>query len=218
MTVEEFDKIIEKLNSLTQLYGYSGLILILVIIGGSFIFWKFLIKRTEKIAEEISDKNLKIFQSELDKGLVKFSSKHQKQIDAVQDCYQKFQELQSFINFVIKGEKFTAQMQPDEEVSHLANYRLEFKKSYNRNKILFPEKLNSKIEELFPEIDQFLEDFIGGLIPLTPQEEIPEEERGNPQIAGIWAVGKLEPTLEKMEEISKEIESEFRKIYGTDEK
>ena len=182
------------------------------------MFWKFLIKRTEKIAEEISEKKLKEFQSELDKGIIKFTSKHQKQIDAVQDCYQKFQELQSFINFVIKGDKFTAQMQPDEEVKYLASYRLEFKRSYSRNHILLPKKLNSRIEELLPEIDQFLEDYIGGLLPSSPQDNLPAEERSDIEIAGIWSVGKLEPTLEKMEEISKGIESEFRKIYGTDEK
>jgi hypothetical protein len=218
MTLEETEKIIEKLNSMIQLYGVGGLILILLLIFGGFLFWKFLIKRTEKIANEISEKKLKEFQSELDKGIIKFSSKHQKQIDAVQDCYQKFQELQSFINFVIKGDKFTAQMQPDEEVKYLASYRLEFKRSYSRNHILLPKNLNSRIEELLAEIDQFLEDYIDGLLPFSPQDNIPAEERSDIEIAGIWSVGKLEPTLEKMEEISKGIESEFRKIYGTDEK
>jgi len=217
MTVEEFDKIIEKLNSIQQLYGYGGVILILFLIVGSYIFWKFLIKRTEKIAEEISDKNLKTFQSELDKGLVKFSSKHQKQIDAVQDCYQRFQELNSFINFVSQGEKFTAQMKPDEEVEYLSKYRLEFKRSYKRNKILFPKKLNNKIESLFPKIDTFIEDYIGGLLPTMEEDGIPDEYRSEVQLAGIWPMGKLELTLEEMDEIGIEIESEFRKIYGVEE-
>lgn len=128
MTVDEFNKIIEKLDLLRQLYGVIGVILILVLFVGGYIFVIFIIKRTENIAEEFSDKNLKTFQYELDKVLLKFGSKHQKQIDAVHDCYQKFQELQSFISYVIKGEKFTAQMQPDEELSHLANYRMSSEK------------------------------------------------------------------------------------------
>jgi len=217
MTVEDIDKIIEKLESIEQFYGISGVILILVLVFGGFLLWRFIIKRTEKIAEEISNKNLKTFQTELDKGLVKFSSKHQKQIDAVQDCYQKFQELQSFINFVIKGEKFTEQMLPEEQVKYLSSYRLEFKRSFNRNRILFPENLNNQIELLFPKIDTFIQDFIDGLLPIPTEEELPEEYRSEVQIAGIWPVGKLEPTLEEMENIGKEIEKEFRKIYGTDE-
>lgn len=217
MTVEEFEKILEKLDSIQQSFGIGGVALILFLIIGGFLLWKFLIKRTEKIAEEISDRNLKAFQSELDKGLVKFSSKHQKQIDAVQDCYQRFQELHSLINFVAHGEKFTAQMKPDEEVKYLSKYRLEFKRSYKRNKILFPEKLNNKIESLFPEIDTFIEDYTGGLMPTMEEDYIPEEDRSEVQIAGIWPMGKLEPTLEKMDEIGKEIESEFRKIYGVEE-
>ncbi len=120
---------------------------------------------------------------------------------------------------MVKGEKFTASMPPNEEVQYLTTYRLEFKKSYNRNKILLPEKLNNKIESLFPEIDTFIDDFISGLIPPnTPDENIPEEYRNEYQIVGIWPVGRLEPTLQKMEEINTEIEIEFRKIYGTDDK
>jgi hypothetical protein len=216
MDINDLDTVVEKLEQIQQYFGVGGVLFVLVLTITIFIMWRFLETRVKKIAEEITEKNLKTFQSELDKGLVKFSSKHQKQIDAVQDCYQKFQQLKTMIDFVIKGEKFTAPMNPNEEVNFLTNYRLDFKRSYYRNRILFPDKLNTKIEELFPEIDKFLEDFINGLIPLTPVDQIPEEDRGQPQIAGVWAMGVLEPTLEKMDEISKEIESEFRKIYGND--
>ena len=71
---------------------------------------------------------------------------------------------------------------------------------------------------LFPELDKFIEDYIQGLVPTTTNENTPEGESSEYQIAGIWAVGVLEPTLEKMDEINIEIESEFRKIYGTDDK
>jgi len=84
MTLEDFEKILHKLDSIQQIFGIGGAILLLIILIGGFLLWKFLIKRIEKIAEEITDKNLRTFQSKLDKGLVKFSSKHQKQVDAVQ--------------------------------------------------------------------------------------------------------------------------------------
>jgi len=216
--MDELDKIIEKLEIIQQFYGIGGVLFILILSFTGIALWKFLLKRTEKIAEEITAKNLKSFQSEIDKGLVKFSTKHQKQVDAVQDCYQKFQELQSFVNFMINGEKFTAQMNPEEEVKHISTYRLEFKRSYKRNRILFPVILNEKIESLLTELDTFIEDYINGLMPTMYDDNIPDEHKSEYQIAGIWALGKLESTLEKMEEINKEIELEFRKIYGTDDK
>ena len=216
--MEEVEKIVEELDIIKQFYGYFGVFVVLFIVIGGTALWIFLVKRVEKIAEEITDRNLKKFQSSLDKELVKFSAKHQKQIDAVQDCYQRFQELQSLVTFVVKGEKFTAQMQPDEEIEYLTTYRLEFRRSYRRNKILFPEELNHKIESLFPEIDTFIEDYMGGLMPCISDENTPEECRDEYLIAGIWPMGKLEPTLEKMDEINREIEHEFRRIYGTDEK
>lgn len=218
MDIEEIEKIIGKLNSIQQAYGLGGAILIFIIVLIFIVLWKFLVKNTEMIAEEISEKNLRKFQSVLDKDMIRYSSKHQKQIDAVQDCYQNFQELLQFIKLVANGDKFIAPLQNDEEVKYLTKYRFQFKKSFDRHKIVLPKELNFKVEQILPEIDQFITDYIGGLLPSIPQESDSKAEGTGVQIAGIWAVGELEVTLSKMEEISGQIEIEFRKIYGTDEK
>jgi hypothetical protein len=73
--MEEFEKVVEKLDTIRQFYGVAGVFLVLFIGIGGIVLWKFLIKRIEKIAEEITDENLKKFQSSLDKELVKFSTK-----------------------------------------------------------------------------------------------------------------------------------------------
>lgn len=216
--MEELEKVTAKLNSIQNIYGIGGVFFVLLLALLIFLLWTYLIKRTERVADEITDKNLQKFQSILDKELVRYSTTRQKQIDAVQECYEKFQELQSFVNYIVNGEMFTAQIQPDEEVRMLATLRLDFKKKYSKYKILFPKTLNNKIVALFPELDKFIEDYIQGLVPTTTNENTSERENNEYQIAGIWAVGVLEPTLEKMDEINMEIESEFRKIYGTDDK
>jgi len=167
--------------------------------------------------EEITDENLRKLQSTLNKELAKYSTAHQKKLDAVQECYEKFQELQSFVNFIVKGERFTAQMLPKNEIEELTILRLQFKKNYSKNKISFPKALNSKIVSLFPVLDEFIDDYIDGIVPIKTCENIPEEVN-QCQIAGIWVVGILDPTLEKMENIFAEIESGFREIYGTDDK
>ncbi|MFO7734967.1 MAG: hypothetical protein R6W70_01995, partial [bacterium] len=74
------------------------------------------------------------------------------------------------------------------------------------------------IKSLLTELDTFIEDYISDLMPTVSDENIPDEHKQEYQIAGIRAVGKLEPPLEKTEEINKEIELEFRKIYGADGK
>lgn len=216
--MEDIEIIVDRLESIERFYGLGGVIVIIILVIVGILIWKFAVKLTEKTAEEISEKSIKQFQSILDKELVRFSTKHQKQVDAVQDCFQQFQQLQSFVNYVVKGEKFTAPMTPKEEVQYLATYRLDFKRSYDKNRILFPKGLNKKIESLFPELDTFIDDYIGGLLPTYTDDNIPEEFRAESQLAGIWPVGKLEPTLKKMEEINNEIETEFRRINGTDDK
>ncbi|MCJ8166449.1 hypothetical protein MKJ04_16510 [Pontibacter sp. E15-1] len=216
--MEELEKIVSELEDIQQLYGIGAVVFVIVLAISGFALWSFFKKRIEKVAEGITEKNLKTFQSGIDKELVKFSTKHQKQVDAVHDCYQRFQELQSFVKFLVFGEKFTAPMDTNDEINHLSSIRLEFKRSYNRNKILFPVALNDKIKSLFPELDKFIQDYIDGVLPWIDSGQNTEQSEGELMVAGIWPSGKLEDTLEVMEEINKEIELEFRKIYGTDEK
>lgn len=217
MSVEELEKIVKQLEQIQMYYGIAGVLTFILLVIFFIGLWKFFVKRTEKLAEEITDRNLKVFQSNLDKELHRFSTKHQKQIDAVHECYQRFQELQFFITFLVEGDKFTAPIESNEEVKLLTSYRLNFKLSYHKNKILLPISLNTKVDTLLPEIDKFIDEYINGLMPIASEEHIPEEERNEYQIVGLWAVGTIDCALEKMKEVSREIEAEFRRIYGTDD-
>lgn len=217
MSIEEINKLTETLNNIQNIFGYGGAFFIVVLILVIYIFWTFLSKRIEKLAAEISEENLKLFQSEIDKKMVRFSTTHQKQSDAIQDCFQNFQQLYLFIKYVVYGEKFTAPMKPEDEVTYLTTYRLTFKQNYQKYKLLFPSKLKEKIESIQPEIDKFIKEYIDGLMPPLSDVNAPEHQKSEFTIAGIWSAGQLEKILERMQEISIEIELEFRKIYGTDE-
>lgn len=215
--MEEVISPIDNIESLLQSYGIIGAIVLILLLAVIYYVYYYLKKKIDKNIDEASEEALKEFQSTLDKKLVRYSTKHQKQIDAVQDCYKKFKELRNFVNYLVNGEKFTQPMMPEQEFGILATYRLDFVQSYSVNKILFPESLNNKIESLLPEIDNFIEDYSGGLIFNLSDDDRPEEYRNEPRIAGIWPVDQLGPTLAKMDEISIDIEAEFRKLYGTDE-
>ncbi|TDS13063.1 hypothetical protein B0I21_105196 [Sphingobacterium paludis] len=219
MQVNEIDKVVKKLNAIEQVFGIGGVILVIALAVVLILTWKYLVKRSELIAQEVSEQSLKKFQSNLDKDLVKFKTNHQKQVDAIHDTFQKFQRMTSVINYMMKGEKFTQHIKPDEEVRYLINFRHEFKDIYHQNRLLFPKQLCEKIDALIPTVDEFIETYNGGLFPEQTEEEMEFNAQNNDgyYIAGIWNIGAFEGTLTELEQISTEIENEFRKIYGTND-
>jgi hypothetical protein len=101
----------------------------------------------------------------------------------------------------------------------LIKFRHEFKDIYHQNRLLFSEHLCKKIDSLIPTVDQFIETYSGGLFPEPSEEEkaLNAEHIGGLYFAGVWKVNAFENIIAQLEQISKEIETEFRKIYGTNE-
>jgi hypothetical protein len=218
MEVKDIDIIVEKLNQVERTFGFWGVLLFIIVIIALVLTWKYFSKNIESVAEESSEKALKKFQSQLDKDLIKFQTKHQKQVDAIHETFQKFQRLTGIINFIMKGDNFTQQLKPHDDVQYLIQFRHEFKKVYNQNRLLFPEQLCAKIDSLIPNVDNFIETYNKGLFPEPSEEEkeLNAEENNGLYLAGIWSQNAFDG-LEELEQISKDIETEFRKIYGTHE-
>ena len=170
------------------------------------MLWRFLTKRTEKIAEVAAEKSLK-----------KFQSHHQKQIDAIHETYQVFQQLISIIRSTKKPEKFTPSLKGTEKLDYLIEFRHSFKRTYKQNKLIFPEYICEKIEKILPVVDKYIETYESGLWPEPQPEEQQQydENNGGLYITGMWNPNAFEGQLEQLEEILKDIEKEFRKIYGT---
>jgi hypothetical protein len=218
MEISDIDKVIEKLNEIETTFGLGGVILFILACLVLYFTWRFLIKKTERIAEETSEKSLKKYQLHLDQDLVKFQTRHQMQVDAIHETFQKFQRLTGVINFIMKGENFSQQLKPHEDVELLIQSRHNFKKIYHQNRLLFPEQLCAKIDALIPSVDNFIGTYNDGLFPKrTIDENDPDiEESSGLLLAGIWSLDAFDG-LEQLEQISKDIEAEFRKIYGTNE-
>lgn len=219
LQIDELNKVLEALSKIEQLFGFGATIIVITLSVALVLTWKYLIKRTESIAQEASEQSLKKFQSDLDKELVKFQTKHQKQVDAIHETFQTFQRLTSMINFILKGDKFTQPLKPEEEISYMMKFRQEFKNHYNQNRLLFPKQLCEKIDTLIPIVEEFIETYHGGLFPQESEEEIQSnsEQNGGMYVAGIWGAGTFDNILIQLDQISKDIEIEFRKIYGTNE-
>jgi hypothetical protein len=216
--MDEVEKIVDKLDQIQNNLGTWGVVAAIAL-GVFFVgLWTYFKKSVEKSAEVSADKSLQKFQSHLDKELVKFSTKHQKQIDAVHECYLRLQRLTSIINYTQNGEKFTQQGKPKDELPLLINARHDFKRVYSENRLVFSKGLCEKIDKLIPTVDKYIEVYEGGLWDLT-EEEIDRnaEENNGVYIAGLWSNDAFDEILSDLKSIGQEIENEFRTIYGTEE-
>jgi hypothetical protein len=216
----EIEEFLKQLEYIWMTFGIIGGVMVIVVIFSTFLLTLFLQKKIEKVAEEASEKSLKKFQNNLDKDAFKFQAKHQRQINTIQEVYQKLQDVISIIRFVRDGEKFYDQMHPQDEINALIKRRHSFKKFFFKNKLVFTSSLKIKIEEIIPVIDEFIDDYIEGVFPEFKREgeseAIYSEMNGERvQIAGIWASDKLD--IMKLENISNDIENEFRILLGVEE-
>jgi hypothetical protein len=122
------------------------------------------------------------------------------------------------IDYINKGEKFTAPVKPKEEIEHLIKFRHQFKREYQRNRLIFPKDLCEKIDKSINTVDEFIETYNNGLIDF-PEEDIKRNAELNKgmYIAGIWGANEFDNIMDDFKKIRMDIENEFRKIYGTTE-
>lgn len=215
MEISDLDSLNDKLTHVISVYGIGVGVLFILTVVVIILSSRYLIRQTELFVEESSEKTLKNFQSHLDKELVKFQTRHQKQVDAIHEVFQKLQIMTSTINYIMKGEKFTQDIKLQESLSYLIKFRHDFKEAYQQNRLLFPLQLCNRIDSLIPTVDNLIETLENGILPEYEEEDLSEEEKGGVHIVGVWKEDAFDKTLSDLGQISKEIEVEFRKIYGT---
>jgi hypothetical protein len=216
-SMDDAEKIISKLEEVKQAYGYYGVAIAIILIVALILIWKYIARGIEKAAEVNSELSLKKFQVHLDKELVTFSTKHQKQIDAVHECYTKLQKLTYMIDFIMHPDKFYNAPKPKEELQYVINFRHEFKEVYRENRIVLPLSVCNHIDKLIPAVDEFIEIFEKGLWDLRDEEiALNSEQNDGVYIAGIWSNDAFDKVLSELKEVGQEIEKEFRIIYGTE--
>jgi hypothetical protein len=222
--MDDIEKLVNQVESLKTNFGIGGALICLLVLLAIFFLWRYLTKSIEKSAEITSEKTIKKFQAQLDKELaehsVKFSARHQKQIDAVHEIYIRVQNLFKIMDYMLHGDKYYPSFDQHNEVDSLIALRTDFIKIYGIHKIVLTKQVCSKIDNLIPSIEEFIDTYKSGLFPEGLQMEIEEpdgnkSEEGQLSIAGIWRQNAFDDTLKKLETVKNEIEDEFRKIYGT---
>lgn len=221
--MEDVEKLLRKFEDLRGFLGWAASIFVILVVIALYFLLKYLSKAIEKSAEESSEKTIRQFQVRLEKELaehsVKFSAKHEKQVDAIHEIYIRFQRLFRLMDFMQHGDKYYQELNPHREVATLISFRTDFIKVYGLHKIVLPKSSCDKIDELIPAIENFIDTYKSGLFPEgSPLEQSEEEQvvEGEPRlyIAGIWSHGAFDEVLQKLEQVKTEIEEEFRKVYG----
>ena len=120
------------------------------------------------------------------------------------------------IDYIKKGEKFTTPLKPNEEIEALIKFRHEFKREYQRNRLILPKFLCEKIDKSINTVDEFIETYNKGLFDLS-EEDINRNAELNKgmYIAGMWSTNEFDNVMNDLEQIRIDIENEFRKIYET---
>ncbi|MGQ3676883.1 hypothetical protein [Tenacibaculum discolor] len=204
--MKDIDNIYKKLSEIEQNFGIGVVILIIAFGTCLFFFWKYLINAIELKAQE-----------GFAKEMTKFNTKHGKQVDAIHECYNRFEKLSSFINYMMNGDRYLEPIDVKKQMQLFLKFRQEFKDKFNEQRIVFSTKTCEKIDLLFPVIDQYFETFNSGITPMTEEDKQRNaEENGGVYIAGIWPSNTFEPIIKQIEEVKNDIEAEFRKIYGTE--
>lgn len=219
LEIKELEEIFNKLNNIERTFGIGGVILVITLTIVIVWTWNFFKRSSELIAEKAAEKSLKKFQNQLDKDLAKFQVTHQKQVDGIHDIFQKYQQMTSLINYLLHGENFVQKIDPTEEIDLLIKYRHSFKSIYQQNRLLLPEQLCIRIDALFPIIDEFIVTYSNGLLPEQSPDQFEDNtsENNGFHLAGIWKIDAFDESLRQLEQIAKDIEMEFRNIYGTNE-
>lgn len=221
--MDEIEKVVKQVESIKNTFGIGAALICLILLLAIFFLWRYLTKSIEKSAEVTSEKTIIKFQAQLDKELaehsVKFSARHQKQIDAVHEIYIRLQNLFKIMEYMLHGDKYYPSLDPHKEVESLIAHRTDFIKIYGLHKVVITKNICLKIDDLIPSVEEFIDTYKSGLFPKGSQMEVDEHdnqsEEGQLYIAGIWRQNAFDDTLKKLETVKNEIEEEFRKIYGT---
>ncbi len=215
--MDEVDKIANRLDQIEKSFGLWGVIFAIGL-GVFFIaLWTYFKTSIQKTAEKSADESLKKIQSHLDKELVKFSTTHQKQVDAVHECYLRLQRLTSTINESRTADKFKEGDDSSAKIELVIKYRHDFKQVYGENRILFPRQVCDKLDQLLPVVDGFIEFYQAGLCNFDVSLLNPDsKEESGIIITGLWESDKYDEMVDGLRDVGHDIEEEFRKIYGTE--
>lgn len=209
-------QIANEIYQLKTMFGWGVAMIIVVLIILGTLISLYIKQRIESSAKLVSEKAAAKFKSLLDQDAFHFQWTHGKRLEKLHECYGKYQNLQEAIHYLSGREKFYSPSDPNEEFKHLVRCRHEFRKSFNRNKVLFSIALAQKVSSLLEVVDEFISTYEAGLLNWTEEEiEMTAELNNGMYLSGVWGADELTNVLETMEKVSSEMELEFNQTFNS---
>lgn len=178
---------------------------------------------SKRLGQTFLEGALKKYQHLLDRQNIEhqviFTTKYDKQVNAIHDCYSTYIRLYRQIDKIHSGDKYALNKTDTfTELETLLKTRQKFLDSYEPNRIIFPIDLCAKIDSVIPKTNEFIDTYKIGLSANTREEfqEMIENMDGPFFITGMWEAGSFDKVLEDLQIIKTDIEKEFRKLLKTD--
>lgn len=175
---------------------------VFTIAGGSL----YLIARSG--IQQYFDKELKRYQTELDKERVRFSELQQRRGEKTEQLYKKLvtfeEDMRSLTNLVT----YDGEPNKDEKMKEAQKSGREFANFYMENKIYFPPDACETIEEI--------QKVMKGVFDTYRIERPHESRAGNPPDIDTLTESWKKISEDEVQDLKAELETQFRELLGVD--
>lgn len=128
--MSDIEKVYQLLKQLQATFGIVAVLIIAVFGIALFLFWKFLLKRIELVAQKSFEKNLAEIK-------VKTQKRYEKQLEAIHECYSILQKVNTFAKYLEGNYRLAEEIPPQESGLKFTQLRNEFYDRYIENRIVF---------------------------------------------------------------------------------
>jgi hypothetical protein len=187
--INKLQETVLELKNSENVYTLVNLVFFGAVVLFFFFLKSYIGKKAEVIAQAAAEKSLKKFQGEIDKDLVKYSTKHQKQIDAIHDTFKVFDPLNKIMNSLFDGGQFSEKNDSKKQLENLKMKRDEFKQVFDENRLIFSRPLCAKIDDALNIIDDYIQAFKDGIIHPTHRFadiELLQDGKKIGNVEGMW--------------------------------
>lgn len=188
----------------------SAFEIILASIGGSAVLFTVLALLARSLINQLLSKDIETFKKNLEKTAfehqIQYSQLHEKRASVTADLYASLVELNKRAGIFVSHVMIAEREKTLEKLKELWKAADDFKDIFQKNRIYFDERICDKLEKL----NESLSEPVSKLV-MTLQ--ITWETHNIEELHKVWRIAKAELD-EKVPDIKKDVELEFRKLLG----
>lgn len=154
------------------------------------------------------DKELKRYQTELEKDRIRFSELHNKRARKIEEFYEKLIEFEEDMRGLTDPMETPGEPSKDERLQEAANSGNEFVNFYMKNKIYFPPQVCDTVDDIQEEFNSVFNSF-KVYRPFDPGPNPAEDIEK-------WNEGWNRVTEDEVPDLKRDLEEQFRSLLGVE--